>query len=62
MDFKERLLKELEDLSVKIDRLSRYITTTTEDAELEARQIDLMYKYKWVLELRIKKLMNKEEN
>ena len=61
MDFKERLLKELEDLSVKIDRLSSYITTTTKDTELEARQIDLMYKYKWVLKLRIKKLMTKEE-
>lgn len=59
MNFKERLLKELEELSVRIDRLSNYIINTTEntDTSLEGRQLDLMYQYKWVLELRIKKMM-----
>lgn len=59
MDFKERLLYELEELSVKSDRLLKYINATDRktDTELEEKQLDIMNAYKNILRARILKLM-----
>ncbi|MBO6242987.1 MAG: hypothetical protein J6O41_00225 [Clostridia bacterium] len=61
MTFKERLLNELEDLIIKIDRLNKYIETNNNsifDIDLEIKQLHAMNEYKIYLEYRILKLMN----
>lgn len=61
-DYKQRLLKELEELSIKRDRLTRYIDNNPEDeTELERQQEEIMKQYIFVLEQRILKIMCKEE-
>ena len=59
MDFKERLIIELEELSVKIDRLGRYLEkqNVNDDFKLEEKQLEAMVMYKECLEQRILKLM-----
>lgn len=60
-DYKQRLLKELEELSIKRDRLTRYIDNNPEDeTELERQQEEIMKQYIFVLEQRILKIMCKE--
>lgn len=60
-DYKQRLLKELEELSIKRDRLTRYIDNNPEDeTELERQQEEIMKHYIFVLEQRILKIMCKE--
>lgn len=59
-DYKQRLLKELEELSIKRDRLTRYIDNNPEDeTELERQQEEIMKQYIFVLEQRILKIMCK---
>ena len=61
MTFKDRLLNELEDLIIKIDRLNKYIETNNNsifDIDLEIKQLHSMNEYKIYLEYRILKLMN----
>lgn len=62
MDFKERLIIELEELTIKIDRLGRYLEkqNVNDDFKLEEKQLEAMARYKDCLEQRILKLMNKE--
>ncbi len=59
MDFKERLLNELEELMVKIDRLERYLEkqNANDDFKLEETQLDIMLSYRECLKQRILKLM-----
>ena len=57
MDFKERLLGELTDLIVKIEKLKTYIYDTENDTELEEKQLTAMVQYRLTLEKRILKLM-----
>lgn len=59
MDFKERLLNELEELMVKIDRLERYLEkqNVNDDFKLEETQLDIMLSYRECLKQRILKLM-----
>lgn len=59
MDFKERLLIELEELTVKMDRLGRYLEkqNVNDDFKLEEKQLEAMVMYKECLEQRILKLM-----
>lgn len=59
MDFKERLLNELEELMVKIDRLERYLEkqNINDDFKLEKTQLDIMFSYRECLKQRILKLM-----
>lgn len=57
MDFKERLLGELTDLIIKIEKLKAYIYSTENDTELEEKQLTAMVQYKLILEKRILKLM-----
>ena len=59
MDFKERLLNELEELTVKIDRLERYLEkqNVNDDFKLEETQLDIMLSYRECLKQRILKLM-----
>lgn len=59
MDFKERLLDELEQLSVKISKLETYIIKQEDniDISLEQTQLGAMMKYRKILEQRILKLM-----
>lgn len=59
MDFKERLLDELEQLSVKISKLETYIIKQEDniDISLEQTQLGAMMKYRKMLEQRILKLM-----
>lgn len=42
MDFKERLLEELTDLVIKIEKLKAYIYSTENDTELESQQLTSM--------------------
>jgi len=59
MDFRERLLKELEELSVKINKLENYIMSNVRiDTDLETIQLQAMMEYRRILEKRILKLMN----
>lgn len=59
MEFKERLLIELEDLTIKIVKLKKYIEENkmTIDVKLEENQLQAMEVYKHWLEQRILKLM-----
>ena len=59
MDFKERLLDELEQLVLRIDRLSSYteIESNNEDKRLEQQQLEIMLEYKDILRRRIINLM-----
>ena len=57
MDFKERLLGELTDLIIKIEKLKNYIYSTENDTELEEQQLTAMVQYRLTLEKRILKLM-----
>lgn len=57
MDFKERLLGELTDLIIKIEKLKNYIYSTENDTELEEKQLTAMVQYRLTLEKRILKLM-----
>lgn len=59
MNFKERLLVELEDLTIKIDRLKRYLAeqNVNDDLRLEEEQLQAMEVYKHWLEQRILKFM-----
>lgn len=61
MNFKERLLKELEELVIKKDRLSRYIDSNPQnDTILERQQEKIMNDYILILEQRLLYLMNEE--
>jgi hypothetical protein len=59
MNFKERLICELEDLSIKIDKLKCFIdhSNVNDDIRLEVKQLEVMIKYKECLEERILKFM-----
>ena len=62
MNYRERLLDELENLTIKIDRLERYIKEQTEsdivvDLDFESKQLEAMTVYRHWLEQRILKLM-----
>lgn len=59
MDFKERLLIELEDLTIKIVKLKKYIEENkmTIEVKFEESQLQAMEVYKHWLEQRILKLM-----
>ena len=57
MDFKERLLDELTDLVIKIEKLKAYLYSTENDTELENQQLTSMVQYRLTLEKRILKLM-----
>jgi hypothetical protein len=62
-DYRQRLLRELEDLSVKKDRLTRYIDSAPEEeTEYERQQEGIMKDYIFVLEQRILKIMYKGDN
>lgn len=61
MTYKERLIKELEELVIKKDRLSKYIDSNPqEDTILEKQQEKIMNDYINILEQRILYLMCKE--
>lgn len=59
MNYKERLIEELKELSIRIDRLQRYLENQNinEDFELEEEQLKAMKTYRRYLEQRILKLM-----
>lgn len=58
MDFKERMIKELEELTLKIEKLGNYIERTPQESvSLEQVQLGAMIKYQEMLEKRILKLM-----
>lgn len=57
MDFKERLLDELTQLVIKIEKLKSYIYSTENDTDLEMQQLTSMVQYRLTLEKRILKLM-----
>ena len=59
MDFKVRLLDELEQLILRINRLSSYIEneSNNEDKRLEQQQLEIMLEYKDILKRRIYNLM-----
>lgn len=59
MDFKDRLLDELEQLILRIDRLSSYteIESNNEEKRLENQQLEIMLEYKDILRRRIINLM-----
>ncbi len=61
MDFKERLLNELEELNLKIYKLSTYISESNnsdnEEKRLENQQLEIMLEYKDILRRRIINLM-----
>lgn len=59
MDFKVRLLDELEQLILRINRLSSYIEneSNNEDKRLEQQQLGIMLEYKDILKRRIYNLM-----
>lgn len=59
MDYKERLIYELEELTIRIDKLGKYIekTNINDDIRLETKQLEYMIMYKECLEHRILKLM-----
>lgn len=60
MNYKERLLIELEELTIKIEKLKRYIEENkiTSYTDLEENQLSAMEVYKHWLEQRILKLMD----
>lgn len=62
MDFKERLLNELEELNLKIYKLSSHISdkennSENEEKRLENKQLEIMLEYKDILRRRIINLM-----
>ena len=61
MTFQERLLNEFEDLTIKIDRLEKYINDNKLDkTSLEVKQLNAMMLYQDILEDRIIKIMKGE--
>lgn len=61
MAFQERLLNELEELNLKIYKLSTYISESNnsenEEKRLENQQLEIMLEYKDILRRRIINLM-----
>ena len=61
IDFQERLLDELEELNLKIYKLSSYISESNnsenEEKRLENQQLEIMLEYKDILRRRIINLM-----
>lgn len=61
MTFQERLLDELEELNLKIYKLSTYISESNnsenEEKRLENQQLEIMLEYKDILRRRIINLM-----
>lgn len=61
MTFQERLLNELEELNLKIYKLSTYISESNnsenEEKRLENQQLEIMLEYKDILRRRIINLM-----
>lgn len=60
--FKIRMLEELEDLIIKIDRLSKFVSNENEkegttDIKLEEMQLNKMLEYRDILKHRILKFM-----
>ena len=60
--FKIRMLQELEDLTIKIDRLSRFVANEnakeeTTDIKWEEMQLNKMLEYRDILKHRILKFM-----
>lgn len=59
--YQERLLNEFEELTIKIDRLERYINDNKLDkTSLEVKQLNAMIVYQDILEDRIIKVMKGE--
>ena len=61
MDYKERMLDELNELTAKITRLYDYIELTNNDTNLEKQKFEAMCQYRKILALRILELMKKWE-
>lgn len=61
MDYKERMLDELNELTAKITRLYDYIELTNNNTDLEKQQFEAMCQYRKILALRILELMKKWE-
>ena len=64
MNYKERLLNELEELSIRIDKLVSYINNVPngQDITLEFNQLQAMSEYRYYLKERIHLLMNRGDN
>lgn len=64
MNYKARLLNELEELSIKIDKLTSYINNIPngQDITLEFNQLQAMKEYEHWLNERILNLMNRGDN
>ena len=65
MNYKERMLKELEELTIKIDKLNNYIINLpygSKDITLEFNQLQAMKEYKYWLNERILNLMDRGDN
>lgn len=65
MDYRERMINEMNILSIKIDRLNNYITNLpygSKDITLEFNQLQAMREYKKCLSLRILKTMDRGDN
>ena len=64
MNYKERLLNELEELSIRIDRLLKYIheQPNGKDITLEFNQLQAMKEYRHWLNERKLNLMNRGDN
>lgn len=60
MNYKERLLFELEELIIRIDRLTNWLKTQDEtlNTDLEEEQLHVMSLYKVILKQRIANMMN----